>query len=284
MKKLIILLLVLCLGVPVFAQQMDLGLGFQYGTARIFDSGENLREISEPGFVLTFRMVPETIGFFARAGLLFPSEVTETVWVKRVPGEVEEGYKEFTISNKEYDYVLFLNAALGASLRAPISNQLNFLIDVGLSINNLFYNLSRGGHTIDASWQVRIEQTGQTYKGGNDFRNVTLRDNYSDLAMGLFANPALRFNFTPNIFLELGVAASFDFLRFKSWSFEADFKNATIGPGGSPVQTTHLEESFPHYMVENNNNPMRVEFESTSDFSMFKQFTFIPSLSVGYSF
>jgi len=270
MKKLLILLLVFCVGVPVFAQGIDLGLGFQYGTARIFDSGETIREITEPGLVLTFRLVPETIGFFARVGLLFPSNVTEY---------------DVTLSTNDFDYILFLNAALGVSFKTPINNQFTFVMDAGISINNLFYR-SSFRDDIDTSWVVRIEQMGVTYSGGHRFGNVLMKENYNDIALGIIGNPAIRFNFTPNVFIELGAAASFDFLRFRTWRFSADFNNAQIlnaeGIPSGPATSTHVSTSFPDHLVDDGG--MSVTFETDSKFSVFKQFTFIPSISVGFSF
>ena len=266
MKKIIIVLIILCLGIPVFAQGMDLGLGFQYGTASVRSGSNTVREITEPGLLITFRLVPDTIGLFARAGLLFPFSVTE--------GDLE-------LRRNDFDYILFLNAALGASFRTPISSHFSFLMDVGLSINNLFYQGSVRNTTIDARWEVKISNAGGTWSqtGGNTFTNVTINDNWNDMGMGLFGNAAMRFNFSQNVFLELGAAASFDFLRFKSYRLSADFRNARVN-GIPGVTQSQIDQSFPGAMIEDN----KVVFDKSGDFSIFTQFTFIPSLSIGFSF
>ena len=268
MKKIIIILIVFCLGVPLFAQTggIDMGLGFQYGTARVFDEGEDLREITQPGLVISFRLATDTIGFFGRLGIFMPSIVTE--------GELE-------LKLKDYDYILFLNPALGVSFKAPINNQISFIMDVGLSFNTLTYGGSFTD-TIDARWEVKIQQMGVTYRGGAEYTNVKMKDSYTDMGVGLFGNAAMRFNFTPNVYLELAAAASFDFLRFKTWTFSADFSQATRVNGPNPFTNDTLKGDFPGAMVDDVG--LSITLDTTSDFSLFKQWTFIPSISIGYTF
>lgn len=257
MKKILILAVCICLGSRIFAQSfVDLSLGFQYGTARVTDDGETLRKITEPGVVATFRLIPGGIGFFGRAGLLFPSKVTE--------GEI-------TLTHNNYDYILFINGGLGASVKVPLSDRFFLVIDVGMSINDLLYGGSYK-ENITSSWEAKLGNLGQTYKVTATFRDVKMRETYNDVAIGILGNVAGRFNFTKNLYLELGVAASFDFLRFKSYSFSADFS-------GSPDKSS-AQSVFPAQLWDGD----RVVFEEDMDFSIFKQFTFIPSISIGFSF
>jgi hypothetical protein len=270
MKKTLFLVSLICFGSVIFAQTgMDLSLGFQYGTARVFDKGETLREITEPGILLTFRGVPAAMGFFARIGLLFPSSVTE-------------GSLSLTYSN--YDYLLFLNGALGAAFKIPIEEQFSFFIDAGFSINNLFYGGSFKD-TINASWTVKLENLGTSYSGGHIYENIKMTESYNDVSFGIMGNAAIRINFSRSVFLELGAAASFDFLRIRSYKFYADF---TSGP--QHWQDWALSD-FPHdqLKIDEEGSPPKKKakeliLESDSSSSIFKQFTFIPSISIGFCF
>jgi len=265
MKKIIVLLIFICLGGGLFAQMgIDLGLGFEYGTARVIDDGTTVRKLTEPGAVITFRFVPNTVGFFGRLGLLFPSKVTE--------GGV-------TLTYSKYDYILFVNSGLGASFKVPINDRFVFFVDAGMSINDLFYG-SSFKDTIDASWKIKIENLGTTYSGGHIFKNVDMKEKYNDWAFGLLGNVAMRFRFTSNLSLELGLAASFDFVRYRSYRFVADFTNATMDNTGTHPTTADLQGSFPADKI----NGTELHLESNGKFSIFKQFTFIPSLSILYSF
>jgi hypothetical protein len=201
-------------------------------------------------------MTPGPIGFFGRFGMLFPSQVTEG---------------KLTLSYAQYDYILFFNAGGGVSAGTRLNNMFSLIFDVGLSINNLFYG---GSYTenIDSRWEIKLENIGKTYTGGNNFKDVKMSESYNDMGIGLLGNAALRFNFTRNVFLELGIAASFDFMRFRSFEFSAQFKENDWG---------QAKENFPDAKVDNKNR--KVIFEENSKFSIFKQFTFIPSLSIGFS-
>ena len=261
MKKILVLLVFLCLGSILFAQAgggIDIGIGFQYGLARVFDDGVTLREINEPGLLGTFRMMSGPIGLFGRVGLLFPSKVTEG---------------ELTLTYSEYDYILFANAGLGASFKAPLSDRFAFVFDLGLSINDLFYGGSFTD-TIDASWKIKIENLGTSYSGGGRYENVRMKDKYNDWAFGVLGNAAMRFKFTNMVSLELGAAASFDFLRYRSYKFIADFSSATI-------HGNHPNTVFPSDKYDSATDELTLE--SNGKFSIFKQFTFIPSISVIFS-
>jgi hypothetical protein len=256
MKKILILAVCICLGSRIFAQSLlDLSLGFQYGTARVTDNSETLRKITEPGILLTFRMVPNDIGFFARVGLLFPSSVIEG---------------DLTLTYAKLNYILFINGGLGVSLKVPMTGQFSLAFDMGMSINDLLYGGSYK-ETIDTRWEAKLENIGQTYSGGHEFKNVPMSESYNDVALGLLGNAAARFHFTSNIYLEVGIAASFDFLRFKTYNFSAVFND--------PAEKALAEGLFPKARWEGN----EVIFESDTEFSIFKQFTFIPSLSIGFS-
>ena len=265
MKKFVFLIIFLCLGSLLFAQYgsgVDLGIGFQYGLARVFDDGITLREIKEPGILGTVRMMPGPIGFFGRIGLLFPSSVTEG---------------GLTLTYSEYNYILLANAGFGASFNTPIGDRFVFIVDAGISINNLFYGGSFTD-TVDASWRIKIENLGQTYTGGRVFRNVQMKDRYNDWAFGVLGNAAIRFRFTDMVSLELGTAASFDFLRYRSYRFIADFRYATVN--GLPATEADVRGTFPGDRVDG----MEVTLESQGYLNVFKQFTFIPSISVVFSF
>jgi len=264
MKKILILALFICLGSHIFAQ--ELSLGFQYGTARVFDEGQTVRRITEPGLLLTFRLLPESVGFFGRIGLLFPSRVSEG---------------PLTLSYDQYNYIVFLNAALGASFKVPMNDQFMFIIDAGMSINNLFYGGSFRD-TIDASWSIFVQQLGTTISGGHTFNNIKMSHRYNDYAFGILANVAARYNFNRNFYMELGLAASFDFLRYRSYKFTAEFeKDADKYAAASTFPADKLEGLTG---TGSSAKADRLVLESSGYFNVFKQFTFIPSLSVGYSF
>jgi hypothetical protein len=256
MKKILVLALFIGLGGLAFAQAgADLGVGFQYGTARISDKGELRRKITEPGILLSGHLAPGAIGFFARFGALFPSSVTEG---------------GLTLDYDSYDYILFFNAAFGPSFNVSLGSRFALILDVGLSINDLFYGGSYK-ENINAAWSVKIENLGAYYSGGHNFTNVPMTETYNDIGVGLLGNLAMRFFFTQTVFLELGAAASFDFLRFKSYKFTADLSD----------HSSYIAGSFPADKLDPN-NPNKLLLESNSDFSVFKQFTFIPSISVGF--
>ncbi|MDR2072250.1 MAG: hypothetical protein LBP60_02305 [Spirochaetaceae bacterium] len=263
MRKSLVFALFMGLGSFLFGQTgggLSLGLGFQYGTARVFDKGDTLREIVEPGLLVNLRFIPGSLGFFARLGVLFPSDVTEG---------------DLNLSHDEYDYILFLNGALGPAFSVPLNDRFIFIFDLGLSINDLLYG---GSYTsdIDATWEIKFNNMGQTYiqKGGRVFNNVKMKEVYNDMAFGLMGNAALRFKFTRNVYIELGVAASFDFLRLRIYKFAADFTG----------QPSDWADDFPNGKLDNPADPRELILESDSKFGVFKQFTFIPSISVGFSF
>jgi len=261
MKKFLMLAVFICLGSRIFAQFLDTSLGFQYGTARVVDGGETLRKISEPGVVLTVRAVPDSIGLFGRIGLLFPFKVTE-------------GGATLTYDN--YNHILFINGALGPSFKAPLTDRLAFFFDAGLSINDLMYGGSYKD-TIDASWQIKLENLGTTFSGGGVYRNVEMKESYNDIAFGIMGNAAMRFNFTQSIYLELGVAASFDFLRSRSYEFSADFSKL------SNAQRKSAADNIPGIEKDEDGYATKLVLKSDSKSNVFKQWTFIPSLSVGVS-
>ena len=268
MKKILVLAILLCLGGLLFAQNdstIDLGIGFQYGLAKVFDDGKTIREIYEPGLLGTIRFNLGTVGLFGRVGLLFPSKVTEG---------------GLTLDYSSYDYILFANAGLGATFKMPINSRLAFILDIGMSINDLFYGGSYTD-TIDASWTIKIENLGQTYHYGNTFYNVKMRDKYNDWAFGILGNVALRFKMTDMISLELGAAVSYDFLRYRSYKFVADFSQATVNGYSIPATNgTYLTDTFAGGALDGD----ELTLESDGNFSIIKQFTFIPSISVVFSF
>jgi len=219
--------------------------------ARIFDKDVTLREIKEPGLLLNAHILTGTIGFFARFGALFPSSVSEG---------------SLTLAYPQYDYILFINAAAGPSFNLPLGDRFAFILDVGLSFNDLFYG---GSYTanINSSWSVKIENLG-SYYGGVALPNVPMTESYNDIGIGILGNLAIRFFFTQDVFLELGAAASFDVLRFKSYKFTAKVGSANTG-------------FFPSAMIDPNDAD-KIILEELIKFSVFKQFTFIPSILVGF--
>jgi hypothetical protein len=262
MKKVLIFALLIGVGLSLFGQDggVELGLGFQYGTARVFDKSTTMREITEPGVLLTLRFVPGPIGLFARLGALFPSEVIEG---------------DLTLNYEEYNYILFINGALGPTFNVPLGS-FAFIFDVGLSINDLLYGGSYRD-TIDARWSIKLENLGTTYSGGHTYENIKMNEVYNDVAIGIFGNAVLRFSFTRNVYLELAAAASFDFLRFLNYSFSADL----TGNAAWPAQA---KADFPADKLDDPDNPTKLILESDSVFKVFKQYTFVPSLSVGFRF
>ena len=268
MKKFLVLAVFLCLGSLAFAQMgMDVSLGFQYGTARITEDGVTRREITEPGVLATFRMAPNNIGFFGRMGLLFPTKVTEG---------------NLTLTYRNLDYILFMNMAFGASFKAPLTSQLTFVFDGGISLNDMMYGGSYRD-TIDASWKIKIENMGSPIEmsGGEKFTNVRMKDSYNDFGIGVFGNAAMRFNFTQSFYLELGAAASFDFLRLRTYKFSADFSQSKKS-NGLDFNPGDLNAVFPADKIDSSGTS--ITLGKTNDWNVFKQITFIPSISVGYSF
>lgn len=274
MKKILTLMVFICLGSEIFAQDgfLGLSLGFQYGTAQVFDNGETLRKITEPGAIFTLRMLTGPIGFFGRIGLLFPSSVTEG---------------DLTLTYSSYDYILFINGAFGASFDIPLNDRFAFIIDTGMSINDLTYGGSYRD-IIDATWKVKIENMGQPiyFSGGQRIENVKMKETYNDIALGIIGNVAMRFNFTRNAYLELGAAASFDFLRLRTYKFAADFRHLndlereTIVANIPGVKTEEKEISPGNFHVL----ATELVLESDSRFNAFKQFTFMPSICIGWRF
>jgi len=262
MKKFLMLMVFICAGSWVFAQTLDASLGFQYGTARVVDDGVTVRKITEPGAVITVRMVPSEIGFFGRFGMLFPSKVTE-------------GGATLTYDN--YSHILFINGALGASFKVPITNQFSFFFDTGLSINDLLYGGSYK-ETIDASWKIKLENLGTTLSGGGVYRNVDMKESYNDFGIGIMGNAAMRFNFTQRVYLELGLAASFDFWRLRSYEFAADFTKL------SDAERKSAADNVAGVEKDDQGRATKLVLKSSSKSNFFKQWTFIPSLSVGMSF
>jgi hypothetical protein len=261
MRKMVVLALLLGFDGFLSGQSIGASLGFQYGTAQVTENRETRRKVTEPGILLTLRFVPATVGAFGRLGMLFPSEVTEG---------------DLTLSYSQYDYILFFNGAFGASFYVPINNRLSFFFDAGLSINDLCYGGSYKD-TITASWNIKLGNMGGGYSGTTTYSNIPMKESYNDVAFGILGNAALRFNFTQRVFLELGVAASFDFLRLRTYKFAADF-SAYPNTGGSAWQN-----NFPGGKYDDPADPHQLILDSNSKWGVFKQFTFIPSISVGMS-
>ena len=271
MKKIIPLAFFICTVSLIHAQNSPgVGIGFQYGTARVFDNGETLRKITEPGIRLSIRSVPAVVGIFGHIGLLFPFKVTE--------GDV-------TLSYGDYKYIFFLNSAMGASFKIPINDRFSFFIDAGISINDLLYGGSFKD-TIDASWTIKLENLGTTYKGGYKFENIKMKERYNDVSFGIAGNAAMRINFSTKVFFEIVSTVSLDFLRLRKYKFSADF---TSGPYGSNWEKEALNV-FPRDKLkivdENTVNERATELilESDCRLTVFKQFTFIPGVCVGFSF
>lgn len=263
MKKIIAISMFVFLGSLAFAQMgLEASLGFQYGLAKITDNAETLREVKEPGVLATFRWAPQNIGIFGRLGLLFPSQVAEG---------------DLTLNYSQFKYILFFNGGVGAAVKVPLNERFTVLFDAGVSINDLLYGGSYR-ETIDARWEAKLENIGTTYSGGREFEDVNMKEVYNDIGVGLLGNLGMRFNFTQSVYLELGVAATFDFLRFKSYKFVADFSSLRLSDG----DWAEAKKVFPDARVDD--DAKQIIFEKDMDFSVFKQFTFIPSISVGYSF
>lgn len=247
----------------------EASFGFQYGRAKVVDDGVKLRQISEPGVLLTLRMVPNTVGIFAHAGLLFPTKVTE-------------GSVSLTYDN--YKYILFMNTAVGASFKVPISNEMAVYIDAGMGINDLMYGGSFRD-TLDASWTIKLDNLGTTYSGGAVFKNIQMKESYNDLTFGIVGNVALRLNFSSNAFIVLGTAVSYDFWRYRSYEFYADFTSGPTSWGKEALDT------FPHdkLTIVNKDDPLNVRatkltLSSNGEGTRIKQFTFMPSISIGLKF
>jgi hypothetical protein len=256
MKKILVLAVFIGLGGLLFGQAgLDFGLGFQYGTARIFDKGETRRELTEPGALLSVHFSTGTIGAFGRFGALFPSSVTEG---------------GLTLDYGSYDYIIFFHGAIGLSYNLAPNDRFAFVIDVGMSIDDLYYGRSYT-ETIGISWSIEIENMGYSNTGGAVIPDVKMNETYSDLNFGILGNVAMRFFFTENVFIELGAAATFDFLRFRSFSFTAN------------VGDTNVDNYFPNAKTDPD-DPGTIVLEGNGRFSVFKQIAFIPSISVGFRF
>ena len=270
MKKVLILVLLISMGGLVFAQDttIDIGIGFQYGLAKVFEDGKTVRDIMNPGVLATFRFNPGSIGGFGRIGLLFPSKVKE--------GEV-------TIAYPDYDYILFVNGALGVTFKQPIGDKLGFIIDAGISINDLTYSGSFKDN-IDASWSVKIENLGTTYSGGHKFTNVTMKESNNDFAIGLIINPALRFSFNRNVSMEFGAAISYDFLRYRSYKFYADFRHAGLDGDAGPSADSMKSAVAATFPADKVTGDQEITLETDGKWSIVQQFTIIPSISVIFSF
>jgi hypothetical protein len=253
MKKILVLTVLVGLGGLVFAQTgMDFGIGYQYGTAKIFEKSEIRREITEPGLLLNFRTATGTFGYFFRFGALFPSSVTEG---------------KLTLDYGSYDYIFFLNIAVGPSFSLPLGDRFEVTLDLGLSLNDLCYG---GSYTDDitTSWAIKIGNLGSSYWGTTTIHGARMEETYNDMGIGVLGNLAIRFFFTRTIFLELGAAASFDFLRIRSFEFSADVGSANTG-------------HFPSDAIDPNDHD-KIILEEDFKFDVFKQFTFIPSIIVGF--
>ena len=258
-KRIPLLLVLFSLCVFLFSQNLlDLGIGYQYGMANVFDSGETLRKIKEPGVVATLRILPENVGIYGRIGLLFPSKVTEG---------------SLTLTYNDYNYILFLNGGVGFSVNVPLGRHFSLFFDIGISINDLLYGGSYTD-TIDATWNIKLHNLGTTIKGGYKFENVKMKESYNDVSFGILGNPALRFKYGKSLYMELGAAVSFDFLRTKSYKFSADL---------SRYSYHDIKNAFPAGKLDDPDEPKELILEKNSQFSVFKQFTFIPSISLGFS-
>ncbi|MDR2551660.1 MAG: hypothetical protein LBD31_00620 [Treponema sp.] len=262
-KNIALAVFLLGLGGLVFGQAgISLGLGFQYGRAWVTGRNQVVRDITEPGVLFTLRFVPQSLGGFARVGLLFPSEVTEG---------------DLTLNYDEYDYIMFINGGLGLSFQTALGSRFSFILDAGLGINDLLHGGSFKD-TIDGTWKVKLENLGTEYSGGHKYENIEMDEVYNDLSLGLLGNAAVRFYFTQNVFMELGVAASFDFLRFKFYRFSADLKS------GDANWPANAKDTFPADKLDDPDNPTKVILESDKKFTVFQQFTLIPSITVGFRF
>lgn len=269
MKKLIfVVILCAVLGGAAFGQvlggALDVSLGFQYGLVNTWNNaGGVARSLLEPGFVLGVRFNPGMVGFFGRVGLLLPMELKEG---------------DRTLTYDQYQYILFVNGALGATFKAIDTPRIALIIDAGVSINDLVYGFATTG-TIDTSWKVTVENgMGQTLNlaGGEKFDNVKMDSTWNDVGVGLLANLAFRFKFNSLVYMELGGAVSFDFLRWKTYKFSATFPSTNLDK---------VKNAFPAAMVEQNaSGTITATFDETNVFSMFRQFSFVPSLSVGFTF
>ena len=255
----------------LFAQNTaDMSIGFQYGRAKVKEDGVTIRQISEPGILFTMRMVPGSMGVFGHAGRLFPSKVTE-------------GNVSLTYDN--YNYILFLNTAFGVSFKLPLSDLVAIHIDAGMGINDIMYGGSFRD-TLDASWTIKLENLGtnSTFSGGTVFENIKMRESYNDLTFGLVGNVAARFSLGPKTFLVLGTAVSYDFWRYRSYEFYADF---TSGPTYWQTEALHV---FPYDKLtikdkgKINERATKLTLSESGQGSKITQFTFMPSISIGMSF
>jgi hypothetical protein len=263
-RKILLIAALVFLGGLGFAQDtgIEFGLGFQYGWAKVVSNGKTLREINEPGLLLNIRaFLMGDIGFFGRAGLLFPDGVTE--------GGI-------TITNEQYNYILFVNGGLGVSVRLPLNERFGFMFDVGVGINDLTYGGSYKD-TIDARWSVKLENLGTSYSGGHRYENIEMKEKYNDLSFGLLLNAAFRIGFTPRVYMELGSAFGFDFLRYRMFEFSANLVNPN-----HPEWRTQAAGDFPADKLDDATNPSKVILNSENKMTVFKQFTVIPCIMIGF--
>ncbi|GMO41232.1 MAG: hypothetical protein Pg6C_02010 [Treponemataceae bacterium] len=261
-QKIIIIVPLLFLSGLVFAQDigLDAGLGFQYGWAWEVSNSKTLREIHEPGLLANVRVMLGDIGAFGRVGLLFPDRITE--------GGI-------TISNEQYDYMLFVNGGLGIAFRVPISDRFGFVVDTGISINDVAYGGSYTD-TIDARWSIKLENLGASYSGGHIFENIKMKETYNDVSFGLLLNTAFRINLASHVYMEIGSAFSFDFLRYKMFEFSADLKS------GASDWPANAKAVFPADKLDDPDNPTKVILNSDNKMTVFKQFTVIPCIMIGF--
>jgi hypothetical protein len=263
-RKIFLIAALVFLGGLCFAQDtgIEFGLGFQYGWANVVGNNKTLREINEPGLLLNVRaFLMDNLGFFGRVGLLFPDRITE--------GAV-------TITNEQYNYLLFVNGGLGVSVRLPLNDRFGFTFDVGIGINDLTYGGSFKD-TIDTRWSVKLENLGVSYSGGHRYENIEMKETYNDLSFGLLLNAAFRIGFTPRVYMELGSAFGFDFLRYKMFEFSANLinPNHTNWPADA-------KSDFPADKLDDPNNPTKVILNSENKMTVFKQFTVIPCIMIGF--
>ena len=276
MKKIIFVLMFICLGISLFGQEsfMDLGIGFQYGFANVREDGVSTREIKEPGILFTLRSRGTGIGLFGRVGLLFPASVTEG---------------GLTLDYSNYNFILFYNIGMGPSYTIPFDSMFSLVLDLGISINDLNYGGSYRD-TIDASWQGKFESMGTVhyYWIGHEYKNIKIKERYNDVAIGILGNVGLNMRLTRNISLQLAAAVSYDFFRIRSYRFFADFLSGNF----------MNDSTWPYWALDDFNHSnltiqqdeygrdyaTKLDLESNRQFDIFRQFTFLPSISVIFRF
>ena len=220
--------------------------------------------------MFTLRTNNTGIGYFSRVGLLFPPSVTEG---------------SLTLDYSNYNFILFYNIGFGASFTVPFDKIFSLIADLGLSINDLNYGGSYRD-TIDATWQGKFETMDTVYYQwkGHVYENIKIKERYNDTAIGILGNVGLNMRLAPNISLQLAVAVSYDFVRIRSYRFFADFESGYYkwpewALGDFPAShLTILEDEYgDEYATE-------LILESDSKLSAFKQFTFLPSISITFSY